>query len=853
MADPTFPYNKTVWATMVPNGGLDMTMDTREEAQKRIYELVDPPKNDVQSIEKSFVNHVRYVQAKDEHTATPRDYYEALAETVKIRLIDRWIETQDRYYREDRKRVYYLSLEFLLGRALGNSLINLGLRSTFSHALSALGLNLDELEELEWDAGLGNGGLGRLAACYLDSMATLGIAGYGYGIRYEYGIFTQRIDHGYQVEKPDSWLRYGNVWEIGRSEYLFPVRFYGRVHQYVDAKEHFKAEWVDAEEVMAMAYDTPIPGYGNNTVNTLRLWTAKSSRGFDLTYFNHGDYIRAVAEKNVSENISRVLYPADSSRQGRELRLKQEYFMVAASLSDIVRRYRKDHKGYTQFPDKVAIQLNDTHPALAIPELMRLLVDQEAMNWDEAWGITLRTFAYTNHTVMPEALERWSVGLLGMVLPRHLQIIFEINRRFLDEVSIRYPGDADRLRRMSIIEEGDDKRVNMAHLAIVGSHSVNGVSQLHSDILRESVFREFAELYPDRFNNKTNGVTPRRWLLLANPLLSDLITQTIGGTWATHLDQLKQLLPYANQADFRTQWAHVKHENKKRLAALVRQEMGIELNLNSMFDCQVKRLHEYKRQLLNVLHVITLYNQIRDGHGDQVVPRTVIFAGKAAPGYFMAKLIIKLINSVAHVVNNDPAVGDRLKVCFLANYGVSLAEKIIPAADLSEQISTAGTEASGTGNMKFALNGALTIGTWDGANIEMAEEIGADSIFLWGRKAQEVDKLRAQGYNPQEIYQRNEPLRRCLDMIRDGAFSHDHTDLFHPIVDTLLAGGDHYQLLADYDDYIKTQSEVARAYADPERWTRMSIANVAHMGKFSSDRAIAEYAKDIWGVTPNNA
>jgi glycogen phosphorylase len=665
-------------------------------------------------------------------------------------------------------------------------------------------------------------------------------------------IFTQRIDHGYQVETPDSWLRYGNVWEIGRPENLFPVRFFGRVNQYTDNKGHLRSEWVEAEEVMAMAYDTPIPGYGNSTVNTLRLWTAKSSRGFDLTYFNHGDYIRAVADKNVSENISRVLYPADSSRQGRELRLKQEYFMVAASLADIVRRYKKEHKGFDQLPDKAAIQLNDTHPALAIPELMRILVDQEGLGWDEAWGLCVRTFAYTNHTIMPEALERWSVGLLGWVLPRHLQIIFEINRRFLEEVAVRYPGDGERRKRLSLIEEADDKKVNMAHLAIVGSHSVNGVSQLHSDILRSTVFRDFAELYPDRFNNKTNGITPRRWLMLANPLLSDLITQTIGGKWPTHLDLLKELLPHSDNPEFRKQWAQVKHENKRRLAALIRRDTGEEVNLDSMFDCQVKRLHEYKRQLLNLLHVITLYNQIKDGRGQSITPRTVLFAGKAAPGYFMAKLIIKLIHAVARVVNHDPAVGDRLKVIFLPNYGVSLAEKIMPAADLSEQISTAGTEASGTGNMKFALNGAITIGTWDGANIEMYDAIGPDNIFLWGRKAADVDALRARGYNPQELYHSNEPLRRCLDMIRDGAFSPEQPDLFHPIIDSLLAGGDHYQLLADYDDYIATQAAVSAAYADTNRWLHMSIANVAHMGRFSSDRSIAEYAKDIWGVEVTN-
>ncbi len=803
---------------------------------------------DVPSLKRSILDHLRYTLAKDQYTATPRDYYQALVLSVRDRLIDGWIRTQQHYYDADVKRVYYLSIEFLLGRLLSDSLINLRLDGVCRQALTGLGLDLDELAELEWDAGLGNGGLGRLAACFLDSMATLGLAGYGYGIRYEYGMFFQRIENGAQVEVPDNWLRYGNPWEIARPEYLFPVRFYGQVHEYVDHSGRLRHDWVHTELVMAMACDVPVPGYGNQVVNTLRLWTARASREFNLGYFNHGDYMHALQEKDQTENISRVLYPSDEVASGQELRLKQEYFLVSATLQDIVRRYRKDHDGFAAFPDKVAIQLNDTHPTLAIPELMRLLVDREGLGWDEAWSIAVKTFGYTNHTIMAEALERWPVHLLGRVLPRHLQIIYEINRRFLDDVARRYPGDVDRLRRLSVIEEGPEKRVRMANLAIVGSHAINGVSALHSDILKQRTFREFYELFPERFSNKTNGITPRRWLRKANPGLAGLITKAIGDGWVTDLDQLEKLVPLADDAEFRSAWARVKRDNKGRLAHVIEAEKGVRVATDSLFDCQVKRIHEYKRQLLNVLRVIARYNRIKDRPTDPVTPRTVIFGGKAAPGYFMAKRIIQLINDVARVVNHDPDVGDRLKVVFLPNYRVSQAEVIIPAADLSEQISTAGTEASGTSNMKFALNGALTIGTLDGANIEIREAVGDDNFFLFGLTTPEVERLRQSGYRPRDYFDSQPELRRALDQIRDGVFANGQAGLFQPIVDSLLDGGDRYLVLADFASYLACQERVALLYRDADAWTRKAILNVAHVGRFSSDRTIAQYAREIWGV-----
>lgn len=805
---------------------------------------------DPESIKVSFVNHLEYSRAKDEYSATSHDLYSSIALVTRDRLIERWIETQQSYYDNDAKRVYYLSLEFLMGRALGNSLISLDLYDTASRALTELGYNMEELRENEWDAGLGNGGLGRLAACFLDSMATLELPAYGYGIRYEYGIFFQKINDGYQVEFPDNWLRYGNIWEFARPEYLYPVKFYGRVEEYTDAGGKRKFRWADAEYVMAMAYDTPIPGYRNNTVNNMRLWSAKSTREFNLEYFNHGDYEQAVSDKVHSENIAKVLYPNDNIFEGKELRLKQEYFFVSATLQDIIRRYKKSHAAFDEFSEKVAIQLNDTHPSIAIPELMRILIDEESLGWEEAWKITVGTFGYTNHTVLPEALEKWSMALVGKVLPRHLQIIFEINRRFLEMISTVSPGDLERQSRLSIIEEGEDKKVRMANLAIIGSHSVNGVAALHTDILKNRVFRDFFELWPEKFNNKTNGITQRRWLKLCNPGLSDLISSRIGDAWITDLYAMKELEKYADDTGFLKKWMEVKRNNKMAVVGYIWDKNLVDVNPDSIFDCQMKRMHEYKRQLLNVLHIITLYNRIRNNPGESHVPRTIIIAGKAAPGYYMAKLIIKLVNAVAAMVNGDPQVGSNLKVVFVENYSVSIAEKIIPAADLSEQISTAGMEASGTGNMKFALNGALTIGTLDGANIEIMEEVGKENIFIFGLTAGEVENLRSSGYNPRYFYEKNAELRHAIDMIASDVFSPGNPGLFRPVVDSLLNSGDHYMLLADYESYIQSQDSVARAYRDVKRWACMSVLNVARMGKFSTDRTIREYAKDIWGVKP---
>jgi glycogen phosphorylase len=804
-----------------------------------------------ESIEKCFMNHLVYSLAKDEYSATDRDIYESLSLTVRDRLIERWIRTQQSYYDNDVKRVYYLSMEFLVGRTLGNALINLGLYKNTHKALKNLGYDLEELREIEWDAGLGNGGLGRLAACFLDSMATLAYPGYGYGIRYEYGIFHQKIKDGYQTELPDNWLRYGNPWEISRPEYLFPVHFYGKVASFKDISGIERHEWVDTDEVMAMAFDTPVPGYANNTVNTMRLWSAKSAREFSFHHFNDGDYQKAISARAESETISKVLYPNDNVIQGKELRLKQEYFLTAASLADIIRRYKKDHETFDEFATKVAIQLNDTHPALAIPELMRILVDMEKIEWEKAWGIVCATFGYTNHTVLPEALEKWSLDLMEKVLPRHLQIIYEINARFLAEVKRKFPNDLKRLSRMSIVEESENKNVRMANLCIIGSHSTNGVAQLHSDILKETVFKDFYELWPQKFNNKTNGITQRRWLSLCNWELAELITKTIGDSWINDLFQLKHLEKHIEDKKFRAQFAAIKKANKVRFAAYIKETTGIDVDVESMFDCQVKRLHEYKRQLLNVLHVVTLYSRIKDNPKTKIVPRTVMFSGKAAPGYYQAKLIIKLINAVADIVNNDPDVAGRLKVVFVENYSVSIAEKLIPSADLSEQISTAGMEASGTGNMKFALNGALTIGTLDGANVEMKEEIGDENIFIFGLKANEVTRLKYSGYNPREFFHKNIELRKVIEMIESGFFSPEQPDLFQPIIKSLLDSGDNYMLMADYDEYIKCQEKVSQAFLDTEHWLTMSILNVARMGKFSSDRSIKQYADEIWNVKPH--
>ena len=814
----------------------------------------DKPENPVMELDplmfiiKSFLEHLEFTLGKDKYTATQFDIYNALAYTVRDRMVDRWLDTQQAYYNEDPKRVYYLSMEFLMGRTLENSLINLGKFDEFREAMESLGYNFEWLINEEQEAGLGNGGLGRLAACFLDSMATMSIPAYGYGIRYEYGIFRQRIVDGAQVEIPDNWLRYRNPWEMDRQEHLHPVKFYGRVKTITDALGGTHSSWVDTEDVMAMAYDIPVPGYGTNTVNTMRLWSAKATREFDLDFFNVGNYIRAVEKKMMSENISKVLYPADDIPEGKELRLKQEYFLASATIYDVLYRFRKTHTDLGLLPDKVAIQLNDTHPALAIPELMRVLIDHERMEWRDAWEITVRTFAYTNHTILPEALETWPVWFFEHILPRHLQIIYDINDHFLDEVRARFPGDTERLERLSLIEEHWERRIRMAHLAIVGSHSVNGVATLHSEILKNEVFRDFYEMYPERFNNKTNGITQRRWLKQANPLLSGLIDSAIGDGWTTDLYQLQRLRPLAENREFRLSWQEVKRQNKQRLAAYILHHNKLEVNIDSLFDCQVKRFHEYKRQLLNLLHVITLYNRIKEHPSLDIVQRTFIFSGKAAHSYIMAKLIIRLTNAVAEVVNNDPDVGARLKVVFLADYGVSLAEKIFPAADLSEQISTAGTEASGTGNMKLALNGALTIGTLDGSNIEIMEEVGPDNIFIFGMDAHEVTALRNRGYNPREYYNRLPALRKVLDMIAEGEFSPENRDLFKPIIDNLLNQGDRYMLLADYASNVNCQDEVGKLYCDSDEWARRAILNTAGMGKFSSDRTIAEYARDIWDV-----
>jgi starch phosphorylase len=806
---------------------------------------------DVESIRRSFLDHVALTLAKAPGYATKGDLYLALATTVRDRLIERWIATRRAYYSvPDTKRVYYLSLEFLIGRTLGNSLINLHLYDECYQALFDLGYDLEEIRELEEEAGLGNGGLGRLAACLLDSMATLELPGYGYGIRYDYGMFHQSIRNGHQVEEADDWLRLGNPWEIVRPEHTIRVQFYGRVQSYTDQGGRYRCRWVDTQDVLALPHDMPVPGYQSNTVNTLRLFSARSTREFNLSDFNHGDYLRACEDKSRAENITKILYPRDDSPEGQELRLQQEYLLVSASLQDILGRFRAQHQDWSLLPERAAIQLNDTHPVLAIPELMRLLLDREGLRWEQAWQISVRIFAYTNHTVMPEAMERWPVSLLGRLLPRHLEIIYEINARFLDEVARRHPGDVERLARMSLIEEGGEARVRMVHLAVVGSHSVNGVSELHTDILKSRVLRDFQEFYPDRINNKTNGITPRRWLMKANPPLSHLISEAIGEDWVSDLDQLRRLAPLAEDPEFRARWREIKRLNKERLATHAFRQQGAALDPEALLGCQVKRFHDYKRQLLNILHTITLYNRIVEGRDLSGVPRTVLLAGKAAPGYYHAKLTIKLANAVAERIDASPEVAGRLKLVFLADYNVSLAEYIMPAAELSEQISTAGTEASGTGNMKFALNGALTIGTLDGANVEIREEVGEENVFIFGLSAQEVEERRASGYQPRKLYEEDPELRQVLDQLADGLFSPEEPGLFRPLLDRLLREGDPYMVLADYRSYVECQERVTRVYRDWHRWTRMSILNTANMGKFSSDRTIREYAEQIWKARP---
>ena len=800
---------------------------------------------DVHDLMRSIANKLTYAVGKNPAAASPQDWLQATELAVRDRMVERWMKTTQQYYAQDAKRVYYLSMEFLIGRTFTNALLALGIYQEVSDALRALDIDINELAELEPDAALGNGGLGRLAACFLDSMATLGISGMGYGIRYDYGMFRQQIVDGRQVEAPDYWLSGGNPWEFPRPEVQYRVRFGGRIE-----KDGDRVQWLDCQDVLAMAYDTVIPGYGTDSTNTLRLWSAKATTEMDLSAFNRGNYFAAVEDKNHSENVSRVLYPDDSTQSGRELRLRQEYFFVSASMQDMVARHLRNKHSFDSLPDYVAVHLNDTHPVLAVPELLRILLDEHQLPWSQAWGLVQRIFSYTNHTLMHEALETWPVDMLGRLLPRHLNIIFDINAEFLGSVTAQYGADFELMRRLSLIDEHGERRVRMAYVAVVASHKVNGVSRLHSELMKQSIFADFARVFPERFNNKTNGVTPRRWLAQANPALSDLVDSHIGRGWRLHLEELAQLKPLAVDPDFAEGFKDAKRRNKLRLVSWVQQNMGIALNPDSLFDVQVKRIHEYKRQLLNLLQVVARYNRILANPDADWVPRTVVFAGKAASAYHTAKLVIKLINDVAAVINNDARIGHRLKVVFMPNYSVSLAEMIIPAADLSEQISTAGTEASGTGNMKLSLNGALTIGTLDGANIEIMEQVGEENIFIFGATAPQVTDIRAHGYQPRQLYETNAELKQALDDIRDGVFSKDEPGRFQQLFDLLVNFGDHYLLLADFSSYMEAQDQVDDLYRQPEEWTRKAILNVAGMGVFSSDRTIAEYAEEVWDAKP---
>jgi starch phosphorylase len=813
--------------------------------------MLQPPSPDlgrrstrVDALKRAIADHVTYTLALDRSETTDRDLYMSTAWTIRDRLAERWAATQTAYARDDVKRVYYLSLEFLMGRTLGNALINLGLSDAAGEAAEELGTKLEELQELEPDAALGNGGLGRLAACYLDSMATLGLPGYGYGIRYEHGIFRQKLQDGRQVEMPDNWLRDENPWEIARPERTYPVKFFGRVEGRTDEHGRTHFAWVDTRDVLAMAYDTPIPGYCNHTVNTLRLWAAKATEEFDLQDFIRGDYVAAVQSKMQSETISKVLYPPDDTGSGKELRLKQQYFFVSATLQDILRRYKRERKTFVDFADKIQIQLNDTHPAVAIPELMRLLMDEEGLEWEQSWALVRRVFAYTNHTVLPEALERWSTDLFSRLLPRHYDLILEIDRRFRAEVEAAFPGDRARVERMAIVADG---HVRMSNLALVGSHTTNGVAELHTQILRERIFRDFDELWPGRITSVTNGVTQRRWMLKANPRLSRLITDTVGDDWITELPSLSALEEHVDDAAFREHWRSAKVANKEALARMVLAETGIALDPAAIFDVHVKRLHEYKRQLLNALRVADLYLELKDNPTLDIVPRAVLFGGKAAPTYWTAKTIIHLINELAELINSDPLVSRKLRVAYIPDYRVSLATRIFPGSDLSEQISTAGLEASGTGNMKFALNGALTIGTLDGANVEIAERVGRDNIFIFGLTAEEVTRRKAEGYDPRSCYEASPRLRRVLDFVRSGVLGRDGSGEFRSLVDSSLQH-DPFLVLADFDAYLDAQADVDAAYRDSESWTRKAILNVARCGYFSSDRSVEEYAKRIWRV-----
>jgi starch phosphorylase len=796
-------------------------------------------------MKRAFLDNLFYIQAKFPRIATQNDYYMALAYTIRDRLLNRWLHTTQTYMEKSPRIVAYLSAEFLMGPHLGNNSIDLGLYNTVKQAMEELGLNLTELLEQEEEPGLGNGGLGRLAACYIDSLATLEIPAIGYGIRYEYGIFDQDIKDGWQVEMTDKWLRYGNPWEVARPDAELEVKLGGHTETYTDEQGRYRSRWVPFKMVKGVPYDTPILGFQTNTANTLRLWKAEAPESFDFEAFNKGDYFGAVHEKSECENITKVLYPNDESYQGRQLRLEQQYFFVSCSLQDMIRLMKMRNLPLERFHEYYAIQLNDTHPTVAIAELMRLFLDEYGFDWDKAWDITTKTFAYTNHTLLPEALERWSLPMFGGLLPRHLEIIYEINHRFLDMVRIKFPDDLNRIRRMSIIDESGERYVRMANLACVGSYAINGVAELHSELLKQTVLRDFYEMYPEKFTNVTNGITPRRFMVLSNPRLANLITNKIGDGWIKHLDELRKLERFVEDSGFRQEFRQVKQAVKQDLTDYIRQNYRIEVDPNSLFDIQAKRIHEYKRQHLNALYIITMYNQIKANPDMDVTPRTFLFGGKAAPGYYMAKLIIKLINSIADVVNNDPDMRGRLKVVFLKDYNVKFAQRVYPAADLSEQISTAGKEASGTGNMKFSMNGALTIGTLDGANIEIREAVGAENFFLFGLTAEEVLAKKVSGYNPWDYYNRNPELKMAIDRLSSGFFSHGDTNLFKPLLDSLLYQDD-YLLLADYQSYVNCQDRVSQAYRDRDRWTRMSILNVARMGKFSSDRSIRDYLQTIW-------
>jgi starch phosphorylase len=803
----------------------------------------------VEALKRAFLDNLFYIQGKFPAIATRNDYYMALAYTVRDRLFRRWINTAEVYTTQGSRTVCYFSAEFLMGPHLGNNLINLGIFDEVNQAMKELGLDLDELMEQEEEPGLGNGGLGRLAACYLDSMASLEIASMGYGIRYEFGIFDQDIRDGWQVESTDKWLSYGNPWEVSRPEWEVEVKFGGHTEAFTNERGQYRVRWVPDKVVRGVPHDTPILGYQVNTCNTLRLWSSEAIESFDFTAFNAGDYSGAVYKKMESENISKVLYPNDNMTQGKILRLEQQFFFVSCSLQDMIRILQRQNISLDRFHEKFVVQLNDTHPSISISELMRLLMDEHGMEWDQAWSITSKTFAYTNHTLLPEALERWPISLFGKLLPRHLEIIYEINRRFLDELRLKYPDDIARINRMSLIDESGERYVRMANLACVGSFAINGVAALHTELMKKDVLHDFYELYPEKFNNKTNGVTPRRFMVLSNPRLCRLITSKIGHNWVKHLDELHKLEAYVDDPEFRAEFRQIKQAIKHDLADYIKANYAVEVDPTSLFDIQAKRIHEYKRQHLNALHIITLYNRIKANPDIDITPRTFLFGGKAAPGYFLAKLIIKFINSIGDVVNRDPDVRGRLKVLFLKDYSVKFAQRVYPAADLSEQISTAGKEASGTGNMKFAMNGALTIGTLDGANVEILEEVGAENFFLFGLTAEEVYAKRAAGYNPMEYYESDPELKLVIDRVASGFFSHGDVNLFKPLVDNLLYS-DPYFLLADYRSYVDCQDRVSLAYRDQDHWTRMSILNTARMGKFSSDRSIQDYCDDIWKVHP---